>query len=245
MLKRFSFILLLGIILLFTSTSVFAQDVESRYLTFSEEGWYNYFDESYPFQNPEEFVTITEGLIDQVCSFLDVELSHPITLMFVDSWYGSEFNREENLICHYADPQTFEWKMVYDLTRLLAPYPQSASLNEGLALYVAYSLTFTEIPQDIFLLYHHKVLKKHLTEGIITGYRNLIANVPTATTFNFEDYKLVSATGYSFVRYLIDTYGFETFMEFYKGAKYQQTYDKVFGKNLETLLDGWVEYFQK
>lgn len=242
MLKKSIILLMVSFILLLCSNSIFAEQIRSDHVIMDRQEWESYFTEDFGYDSPEEFVAWVEEYIEKICTYLNVEFKDKIKIKFLEKGATSSADSAFNMIYLGATPAELERTMVHEMSHILAHF-SNRTLNEGMALHV--TSVFIIINEAAYLNQFTQYLKEDLSDEKIILYKNLIRGKYSENYLEPEDIDYMYICGYSFVQYMVNQYSIEKFMEFRQGDGYLKSYQDVFGKSMEEVIDDWILSFQQ
>lgn len=219
----------------------------------TDEEW-NKIDTKYcEFENKQEFIEQLERYAEDIVETLDWEekykenfrgSEYTIHVFFSDeasnsSFLGTKINYNKDLVSHGVAP------LPHEIVHVLIGDSGSYSLNEGLAHYFQDKIG----TPSVFIngLNPHGLMAFSMKN---LDCDKIIRNMGTDRELSFKAEEVDERRPYqyasdSFVTYLIETYGIESFMQIYVADNKNEIYEKTIGKTLETVQDEWVDFVLK
>lgn len=135
-------------------------------------------------------------------------------------------------------------EIAHELTHIISPKYQSVSLNEGLACYVndvigRETVRFLD-DQEI----HRRALKFIDNDEVMKFIGNDstdVYDIYTSYTSVRNEFYVLS---YSFVSYLIEKYGMESFLKVYSSKDTVETYNEVYNRQYVELINDWKKHLK-
>lgn len=134
--------------------------------------------------------------------------------------------------------------LAHELAHLIARNGSHLALTEGLAQVIQGE--FSNMDPSIHL---HEIItpysKFYLTEENQIAIDAISKLEELELDFYGDSFELVDSfytLSYSFVKYLIDEYGIDKFMEIYYAEDLNSKYEEIYGKNAEQLCEEWTDY---
>jgi hypothetical protein len=196
------------------------------------------------FSSKDEFLARTEYYIAEISKFTSRK----------NRWYEVEFeltdgvsNFRGNTI--YLKQDLFENDLApiaFMITYIICPNYNSTSLSVGLAEY--FQISFGKNPsiqsygldQDVWANY----LLAHFSESFDMLFPDIgAAGIIDPFVYNElrQYYYIVSG---SFVKYLINNYGIDNFMQLYESNYLQNAYNNIYRKSFDDIKTEWREYIE-
>ncbi|MBQ2700372.1 MAG: hypothetical protein IJF65_04355 [Clostridia bacterium] len=205
------------------------------------------------FQTPEALLSYVEDCVDQI-----VELTGN------SNWMGRYSTKQIRIATttrgSYANSRirptiylNINWlssdmaPIIHELGHIVAPIDTSRSLEEGFNTYLQFALNGMPSVHS-FGMDPHLVMQNILRNHPLTtsDFLSSIGALELNSSYAFNQATERSAfyvASHSFVNYLIDTYGFETFWNL-SHSNSKEAYQLYTGKALETLQQDWLVYLK-
>ncbi|MBN2220709.1 MAG: hypothetical protein JW708_00795 [Vallitaleaceae bacterium] len=135
----------------------------------------------------------------------------------------------------------------HELTHIVMGICSEGTLSEGFACYMSQKeLGVIDTPG--FELESHTVAKVCLDEPYISQYKTFLEVIGYATDSTIMDNE--NKTGfyvfaYSYVDYLVASYGLDAVVELYNSHGNEEAYEKVLGRQSEEIKNEWLNYLNQ
>jgi len=219
-----------------------------------ESDWQNFVSEHAAFETPEALLEYAANAIDGIVeitgheNWMDVYSQPKVTLdsttegtQIAGGFYSNK-NPKPIVYLNSGDMQHGVAAITQELTLIVCQHYESLYLRVGLAQYMNWMIGNQEnkilFELNPHLVFQNIIRKNKENEGYLleTGtfidqsVRTLMKKGKSASFY---------ITSYSFAKYLIETYGMESYMAVY-GAKSEEAYTAVIGKPLEEIQTDWL-----
>jgi len=157
----------------------------------------------------------------------------------VEGGYESYLRKIPRIYINRTVAEQNFWPLAHELTHLICPAYSSLSLREGLACYmqdtVGQNPAIFNYGLDVHSYAYHYLAADDTDHLVLTVASNTAIN-------NAEERAAIYLCGYSFSRYLIETYGIGPFMELYNSSNFPKACTLELGRSADSQADDWKQF---
>lgn len=136
----------------------------------------------------------------------------------------------------------------HELTHLVMGECEEGTLSEGFATYmeyeefsvandIIYEMNADQVIQNLYFHEQYVEMTKEILNAIGQAYDSTIKHQRNGATFYVY--------AYSYVRYLVNTYGLETVVELFDASGSSEAYIQIIEKDVWEVKADWIEYLKQ